>query len=69
MVSDLTILIQWCIRIIAQCRLCGKPKRAKEKGHIGVPVVAQWLTSPTGNHGVAGLVPALAQWVDDPVLP
>ena len=31
--------------------------------------MAQWLTNPTGNHGVAGLVPALAQWVDDPALP
>ena len=34
----------------------------------GVPVVVQWLTNPTRNHGVAGLVPALAQWVDDPAL-
>ena len=29
----------------------------------GVPVVAQWLTNPTRNHGVAGSVPGLAQWV------
>ena len=35
----------------------------------GVPVVAQWLTNPTRNHEVAGLVPALAQWVGDPALP
>ena len=35
----------------------------------GVPVVAQWLTNPTRNHEVAGLVPALAQWVNDMVLP
>ena len=26
----------------------------------GVPVVAQWLTNPTRNHEVAGLIPALA---------
>ena len=35
---------------------------------VGVPVVAQWLTNPTGNQ-VAGSIPALAQWVKDPVLP
>ena len=27
----------------------------------GVRVVAQWLTNPTGNHEVAGLIPGLAQ--------
>ena len=35
----------------------------------GVPVVAQWLTNPTGNHEVVGWVPALAQGVKDLVLP
>ena len=36
---------------------------------VGVPVVAQRLTSPTRNHEVAGSVPALAQQVRDPALP
>ena len=34
----------------------------------GVRVVAQGLMNPTRNHEVAGLVPALAQWVNDSAL-
>ena len=36
---------------------------------LGVPIVAQWLTNPTRNYEVADLVPGLAQWVKDLVLP
>ena len=27
--------------------------------------MAQWLTNPTRNHKVAGLIPGLAHWVKD----
>ena len=37
----------------------------KKRRVLGVPVMAQWLMNPTE---VAGLIPALAQWVNDPVL-
>ena len=35
----------------------------------GVPIVVQWLANLTRNHEVASLIPALAQWVNDPALP
>ena len=41
----------------------------KNISYSGVPIMAQWLTNPTRNHEVAGSVPALAQWVNDLVLP
>ena len=35
----------------------------------GVPVVAQWLTNPTRTQEDEDLIPGLAQWIKDPVLP
>ena len=39
------------------------------KQEWGVPVMAQWLINLTRNREVAGLIPGLAQWVKDLVLP
>ena len=30
--------------------------------------MAQWLTNPTKNHDIEGLIPGLTQWVKDPPL-
>ena len=39
------------------------------KVEFGVPFMALQLTNPTRNHEDSGLIPDLAQWVRDPVLP
>ena len=49
--------------------MCLEPGSMIKLSPFGVPVVAQWLTNATRNHEVAGSVPALAQWGNDPALP
>ena len=41
----------------------------KIKYYIGVCIVAQWVKNPTSVHEDLGLIPGLAQWVKDLVLP
>ena len=43
--------------------------KTKQNKILGVPIMAQWLRNPTRNDEAVGLIPGLAQWVNDPVLP
>ena len=63
----------WKSEVIAVGTMCpsvldGEGTAGFKRKSSGVPVVVQWLTNPTGNHEVAGSIPTLAQWVNDPVL-
>ena len=43
-------------------------RQSKNFSESGVSVMSQWLMNPTGNHEVAGSIPGLTQWAQDPVL-
>ena len=47
----------------------GFPFNSKNTSITGVAVVAQQLTNPTSIHEDSDLIPGLAQWVKDAVLP
>jgi len=47
----------------------GEEQSGEDKMVCGFPVVAQWLTNPTKNHEVVGLIPGLAQRVMDLAFP
>ena len=50
--------------VTSSCHGCG-PKNTKDR----VPGVAQWLTNLTRNDEVVGLIPGVAQQVEDLALP
>ena len=56
-------------KIVESCPSASQPTVPILSKEFPVPIVVQWLTNPTKNHEVAGLIPGLAQWVKDPALP
>ena len=51
--------------MLSQVRQTQKTKLSNS----GVSIVALQVKNPTSIHEDAGLIPGLAQWVEDPVLP
>ena len=39
----------------------GRTKKRVNKEYVGISFMAQWLTNPTRNHEVVGLMPGLVQ--------
>ena len=44
-------------------------KHCKNKTHLRVPTVAQWVTNLTSIREDEGLIPGLVRWVKDLALP
>ena len=67
------MISRWKIDIgiphVYNCMLFHCVGRVLLKVNVGVPVIAQWLMNLTRNREVVGLIPGLAQWVKDLVLP
>ena len=42
-----------------------KQKKKKKLIVVGVPIVAQWVMTPTSIHGDVGSIPDPVQWVKD----
>ena len=64
----LFLALQRCCQ--SHCTTAGIPILQQFKMEFwGVPVVIHWVKKPTQFHEVAGLIPGLAQWVKNLVLP
>ena len=58
-----------CLQATSDLKTHTPKKKKRERERERDPIMAQWLTSLTRNHEVAGLIPGLTQWVEDPALP